>query len=53
MEGDQIKLTAAANLIYLEPGVYQALVRFVRNGDENEKRLNFTRLSLPSTPHPT
>jgi hypothetical protein len=31
--GDQIKLTAGANVIFLEPEVCQALERFVRNGE--------------------
>jgi hypothetical protein len=30
-EGDQIKLTAAGNTIYLEPEVFEALERFVRD----------------------
>jgi hypothetical protein len=33
MEGDMIKLTAGANVIFLEPTIYQALERFVRNGE--------------------
>jgi hypothetical protein len=33
MEGDRIKLTAGANVIFLEPEAFAALERFVKSDD--------------------